>query len=70
VTPAGEYLIDRATKLVQHAERAQSLLRTVLDLVEDGHYDAMADVHLVRLPGETVRALRELLDSETGEVSP
>jgi hypothetical protein len=70
VTPASADLIDRATRLVQHTERAQSLLRTVLDWTDTGLYDVAEDVHLVRLPGATVRALRELLEPETDQVAP
>lgn len=54
----------QATQLVQHCEHTQSVLRTVLDWVESGHYDAMADTHLLRLPGPTVRAIRALLQED------
>jgi hypothetical protein len=69
MTPAGEYLIDRATRLVRHAERSQYLIHAVLDLVDTGYYDPVADIYLVRLPGGTVRALQRALEPETEEAT-
>lgn len=69
-TPTGEYLIERATRLVQHCERTQQLIHAILDVAATAFYDPAADVYLVQLPGGTVRALQRALEPEAEEVSP
>lgn len=64
MSASADYVMTQATRLVQHSERTQSLLRTILEWTDAGNYDPVADIHSLRLPGVTIRAIQRLLDPE------
>lgn len=61
MSAAGDAVLRRATQLVQHCERCQVLLRSVLDWVDHGIYDPVEDMHALRLPGGVVRSIQQLV---------
>jgi hypothetical protein len=63
VTAKGDFVIRIAERLVTRCDRLQGLLRAVLDHADQGLYDPVADIHLVRLPGAFIRTARQLLDT-------
>jgi hypothetical protein len=64
VSRAGDVVLAKATRLVQHCEHTQRLLRSVLDCADapEAFYDPVSDRHFVTLPGGLVRAIRQTLE--------
>lgn len=62
MSPAGKLVIQKALQLAEDCRQSRSLLATTLSSIEAGFYDPLADMHLIRLPGADIRAIRQLLD--------
>jgi hypothetical protein len=70
MTTAAERLMTMANRLIQHGEHTQRILRDVLSWIDQGCYDPMQDMHALRLPGGTVRIIRQLLVEPKPEETP
>lgn len=64
MTADEDLLTAELNRLMDRSGRLQGLLQAVTARADAGFYDAMEDIHLIRLPGTLVRAARQLLDAE------
>lgn len=64
MTADEDLLTAELARLMDRSGRLQGLLRAVTGRADAGFYDAMEDVHLIRLPGTLVRAAQHLLNAE------